>query len=503
MRFVLALLLFWSAGSKYVERDLEKVAAQYLVVAPPAFVDSLDALCDHRSKTFTVAIVRTDDIAAKYGPGADGVAKLVKRVGPKFLLLAGDADTVPTFLRKGEYVTDRFPSDPDLATDYHYGAVAGRFPADNLDELKTMIEKTVEYETALPVGKWQKRISIVTGEANFGMLIDEVLERQFYSVVTSKIPAAYDIETAYAKPASKYCYYPPKFAANTLRMLNDGSLFFAYVGHGYRDGFDDVRYKDQEYPILEKKSVKQVDVREGLPIMVVIACSTGEYDSISGDCIGEDLFKRRRGPVAFIGGSRTTQPYGNGLFAHKLVEQVFQKKAATVGEALWQAKAAVLDKDDSGFRLQADALAASIQGPANLEPMRKDVVQHYNLLGDPALKIRRPAEDIELTPRGFPGPGRTFFVTGHAKDGPIDVTFECARDKFCHPTGLEGDTIEEQIGRRYANANNKVVVRSPTSAGDGRFEIEVELPESLKPGKYFLKAYGPGTIGSKEIVIPE
>lgn len=502
MRIVLALLLFWSAGSKYVQRDLDTIEAQYLVIAPPAFADQLDPLCDLRAKTYRVAVVRTDDIASKMGPGAEGVAKLVKRVGPKFLLLAGDADTVPTFICKGEYVSDRFPTDPDLATDYLYGAVTGRFPADTVEELQAMAAKTIAYETTLPGGAWQKRISFVTGEANFGALIDDILERQFNSVVTAKIPMAYDVETAYAKPASKYCYYPPKFGDNTIRMINDGALFFAYVGHGFRDGFDDVRFKDEDYPILRAKQVPQVDVREGLPIMVVIACSTGEFDS-SVDCIGENLFKRPRGPVAFIGGSRITQPYGNGLLGNKLVEQVFAKKAATIGEALWSAKASVVDKDDSALRLQADAIASTVQGPASLEPMRKDVIRHYNLFGDPALKIRRPAEDIELTPRGFPGPGRTFFVTGAAKDGPVDVTFECARDKFCHPTDLDGETAEAAILRRYRNANNKVVVRSPTTAVDGRFEIEVELPDPLKPGKYYLKASGPGSIGSREILIPE
>jgi hypothetical protein len=503
MRILCALLIFGGAGSKYVERDLNKVDAQYLVVAPPAFADGLDLLLDHRSKIYKVAVVRTDDIAAKFGAGAEGVGKLVKKVGPKFLLLAGDSDTVPTFVCKGNYVSERFASDADLATDYLYGAVTGRFPADTLEELQAMAAKTLEYETSLPAGRWQKRISFVTGEGNFGTLIDEVLERQFNSVVTGKIPAAYDVETAYAKATSKYCFYPPKFGANAIRMINDGSLFFAYVGHGFREGFDDVRYKEDVFPILEKKQVKQIDIREGLPIMVVIACSTGEFDSISSDSIGEDLFKRRRGPVAFIGGSRITQPYGNGLFATKLVDQVFAKKSPTIGEALWQAKAAVVDKDDSVLRLQADAIASTIQGPATLEPMRKDVIQHYNLFGDPALKIRRPAEDIELTPRGFPGPGRTFYVTGTSKDGPVDVTFECARDKFAHPTDLEGDTIEAQLGRRYANANNKVVIRSPTSAVDGQFEAAIELPESLKPGRYFLKASGVGSIGFREILIPE
>jgi hypothetical protein len=286
-------------------------------------------------------------------------------------------------------------------------------------------------------------------------------------------------------------------------MLNEGSLFYTYVGHGYRTGFDDVRYKDEEYPIFDPKSVKDVEVREGLPIMVVIACSTGEYDSNSGDCIGEMLFKRRRGPVAFIGGSRTTQPYGNGLFGNKLVEQVFAPGAETLGEALWAAKAAVIAKDSSPLRLQADAIASAIQGPTALEPMRKDVILHYNLLGDPALRIRRPAAGIELTAHGFPGPGRAFTVTGKAPEGPVEVTFECPRDKFVHPTDLRGETAEEQILRRYANANNKVVVRAPAAVVNGAFEAEIELPDDLKPGKYFLKASGPGAIGSCEIVIPD
>jgi len=503
VRFALLLLIFCGAGSPYVERDLEKVSARYLIVAPPAFAESLDSLCDHRSKNYRVAIVRTDDIVAKYGPGPEGIAKLVQRVDPRFLLLAGDVEAVPTFIRKSEYVSDRFATDPDLATDHLFGPPAGRFPAKTADELKSMIAKTVEYETTLPPGRWQKKINFVTGEANFGALIDDVLERQFNAVVAGKIPPAYDVEAAYAKPASKYCYYPPKFAANALRMLNDGSLFYAYVGHGYRTGFDDVRYKDDSYPIFETKSVNDVEIREGLPIMVVIACSTGEYDSDGGDCIGESLFKRRRGPVAFIGGSRTTQPYGNGLFSHKLVEQVFAHQAATIGEALWAAKAAVIEKDTSPLRLQADAIATTIQGPGSLEPMRKDVILQYNLLGDPALRIRRPADGLELMPHGNPGPGRTFSVEGVAKTGPVELTFECPRDKFVHPVDLVGDTAEEQIARRYANANNKVVAKATASVADGRFDAEIELPEKLKPGKYFLKAYGPGTVGFREIVIPE
>lgn len=501
--FFATLALLGAADSKYLQRDLEKISAEYLIVAPPAFAEALDPLCDHRAKKHKVAIVRTDDIEARHGKGPEGIAKLVRAVKPKFLLLAGDADLVPTFREKSAYASDTFPTDPDLATDHLYGAATGRFPADTPDELKAMIAKTIEYETTLAGGRWQKKIAFVTGEGGFGPLIDTILEYQFSAVVTDQVPAAYDLETAFAKPSSKYCPYPPKFNENAIRMLNEGALVYAYVGHGLRDGFDDLRWNGFAFPILEEKNVKDVEVKAGLPIMIVIACNTGEYDSKAGDCIGEKLFKRRRGPAAFIGGTRITQPYGNALLGQKLVEQFFHKKAVTAGEALREAKAAVLGEDDTLLRKQADALAGLVQGPGSLEPMRKDVVLHYNLLGDPALAIRRPANGIELEARGHPGPGRTFSVTGRAKEGPVEITFECARGKFCRPVDLVGDTMEQQLARRYAHANNKVAATAKAEVKDGAFEAELELPKDLKPGKYFLKAWGPGALGAKEIEIPE
>lgn len=503
MAILWALFALAAAGdSPYVQRDLEKIRADYLIVAPPAFAGALDALCDHRAKTYRVAIARTDDVAARHGPGPEGVAKLVAAVKPRFLLLAGDADAVPAFVRKSEYATDLFPADADVATDHLYGAAAGRFPADTEAELRAMVEKTLEYETASRPGAWQKKVAFVTGEGGFGETVDTLLEAQFSAVVTKRIPPEYDIELAYAKPASKYSLFPPRFNENAVRVLNEGALFYAYVGHGRRTSFDEIYYKGEFYPIFDAKNVKEVDVKGGLPVMVVIACSTGEFDSKVSDCIGEQLFKRRRGPAAFIGGSRITQPYANALLGHKMVEQVFDRRAATVGEALARAKAGVLERDASPLRKQADAMAALIQGPQNLEPMRKDVVLHYNLFGDPALVIQRPPVEIKLETGGVAARGGKVAVRGEVREGPVEITFECARNRFYYPTYLvEGEDLEKQLAARYANANNKVILRVTAAARDGKFEAEVALPEDIKPGTYYLKAAAPGAIGALAVEI--
>jgi hypothetical protein len=498
------LLLAQGADSPYVRRDLEGLRTDWLAVAPPAFAYSLDALCAHRAKTLRVAVVRTDDVAAKYGAGAPGIAALVAAARPKFLLLAGDADAVPTAVRPSQYASPSFAGDADVATDHLFGAIAGRFPADTADELRSMAAKTVEYETALPAGAWQKKVAFVTGEGGFGELVDLILELQFSQAVTKGIPPAYDVEVAYAKPTSPYSTHPAKFNENTLRLINEGALFCAYVGHGQRRSFDDIRFKDASWPILEARDAAKVEVRAGLPVMVVLACHTGAFDSRAGDSIGEELFKRRRGPAAFIGGSRVTQPYGNALLGRRLLERLFDPAVRTAGEALQQAKEATLEKDESLFRRQCDAMAAMIQGPGSLEPMRKDVVLHYNLLGDPALEIRRPRCTLPIETLGIPGPGRRLAVSVGARRGPVEVTFECPRNRFCRPVDLGGDApLEERLARRYAHANDKVIARAAAAERDGKFEAELELPKDLKPGRYVVKASSEEAIGALEIEVPE
>lgn len=367
-----------------------------------------------------------------------------------------------------------------------------------------MAEKTIEYETSLEGGRWQRKIAFVAGEGGFGAAVDAMIESQFATLVSEQIPPAFDVELAYAKTSSKHGYYPPKFNEHTIRLINEGALFFVYAGHGMRSSFDDVGYKGFVFPILEAKDAKKVECAGGFPLMVVLACNTGEYDSTFGDSIGEELIKRPRGPAAFIGGTRITQPYANALLGARLLRQAFGGACRTMGEVLSTAKEGLAEKDDSKMRLQADTLAALIQGPGSLQPMREDVALHYNLLGDPAIAIRRPSEDLAFEEPGVPRPGARLVVRGAAPDGPVEVTFECRRDRFYHPVDEPiGDEVEKRMARRYANANNKVIVRADAESKGGAFEAILSLPDDLKPGRYILKGWAPGSMGARELEVRE
>jgi hypothetical protein len=469
----------------------------WLAVAPPDFAPALEPLRALRSKSMRAAVVSAE------GLDAEGIAKLVAARKPRFLLLAGDVDRVPTVVRKAAYVSARFASDPDLATDGLFGAMSGRFPADTVEELKLMVEKTLAYEAAAP-GAWQRRIRFLAGEGGFGEAVDAVIERQFSTLVSDAIPAGYEVETAYAKPSSRYFAYAPRFNENALRMLNEGSLFYCYVGHGLRTAMDDIGYKGHVYPTLSTKDAAKVDVREGLPILVSIACNTGEYDSKIGDSVGEEFFKRPRGPVAFIGGTRVTQPYGNALLGNHLIRQVFHAKQRALGEVMAAAREGVLAKDAGPLRMQADALASLVQGPGNLEPMRRDVVLHYNLLGDPALPIRRPDDSLTIEPTSTPKPGEPLAVRGTAKNAPrVTLTLEVTRDRFWHETALAEGDLEAAVAKRYRDSNDKVVSRVEVDVFDGAFDAALPFPAAAKPGRYVVKVMAGGALGWRLLEVAE
>ena len=510
LRFVLIPALLAAAcsahageASKYLIADPS--AAQridYLMISGDKFAGGLDALAAHRSKQGrAVGIVTMSAVKAKFKSVRGFLAHAVKtwtKPTPKFLLLVGDVDAVPAVVKPG--AIREWQSDPDLATDFDYARPAGkiqlhvgRFPCDTMKDLAVMIRKTIDYETKLPGGAWQRKLNFVASVGGYGKEVDAMLEAMGMAILGSSVPVRYDVQAAYGNPSSPYCPFPPKFNSHVIDMFNGGSLLYLFVGHGSTRGVASIAWRGRTYPIFGARDAPALNCKRGLPILVVVACSTGRYDA--SDCLGEMYLKAENGPVAFIGGSRVTQPYANGLFAKAFVGRFFGK-TKTLGGALTWAKWSVLANRFSFFRLQVNAIGAVMQGEEFLKPMREDVVQHYNLLGDPALGIRKPRADIRLTVEGA-----KVHVEAPGRD-KVELTLECDRLAFRHPVPDldEGAAnFEERITERYRNAHDKVIRRWPVALKDGKAAVEFERP--AKPGRYVFKASGGGSAGSATFTV--
>ncbi|MHC4955350.1 MAG: C25 family cysteine peptidase, partial [Planctomycetota bacterium] len=314
------------------------IAQDVLVVAPKAFHAAIAPWKAHReAQGHKVAVAE---------PGKDPrevVQRVHKESGGKlrFVLLVGDVQHVPFNYFPAEIIK-KWERDPRVANDNrtadldgdHIPDVAiGRIPADHAKDAALMLGKVVTYENNRDFTAWRRRVNIVASVGGFGVLQDKLIEQAATQFLKQNVPASYDMHVTYAKPDSPFCPPPSKVMEVTLDRFNEGALFFAYIGHGYTQGFDRCKFKGVSHQIFNQATAWELEAKHGAPIAFLLCCSTGHFDG-KPDCISEVMLRQPKGPVAVVSASRVSMPYGNAPFAKELLEAVFVDRKATLGGAL-------------------------------------------------------------------------------------------------------------------------------------------------------------------------
>ncbi len=506
----------------------DNIRADYIVITPAAFVDTLQPLLDHRSNDgLAIAVATTESIYDEFslwGTGAETIRAFVsyawhhwKSPAPSYLLIVGDAPapgatttlplTVPTGILPSIYkenADDIIASDswlaevdgdgiPDLAT--------GRLPADNTGELSQMIAKTIAYETETPLGLWKSRTSFFASTGGFGT-IDQEIEKLFKMMVRTNIGPMYNLNMTYANIKMPYFYTPEKFNDKVIERFNEGSLLMTYIGHGLTTKFDSVKFEGKKYPIITMDDVARIDSQGRMPILTVIACLVGNYDYPGQDSIGEALYKNPKGPSAVIAASVISQPYPNAVLAKTFSAAVLKERVPTVGIALLTAKHNVVAGELDAERRMIDRFGRVIYTVRDMVSHNWETIYMYNLMGDPAMKIALPKDTLTVFAPASAKAGATIKVKGFVPggvSGEAYVSFECFPGDVIYPIApikeLKGEALYSAIEQNYANANNKVAWERIVGVKDGEFSFEAKVPD-LKSGEYYIRAYATTADGS-------
>ncbi len=503
------------------------------VVCPPVFREALQPWVRLRAEQgHGLVFVAADGTAEEIRSRIREAAKTYPHL--RFVLLVGDAEPglghvpalaarcVPTFHTPAKIIRT-IGEDRDIAGDNRYGDLdgdgvpelaVGRFPVDTPEQLSVVVRKIAAHEVEAFSGPARRRIHFVAGLGGFGQLADKVLEMCAQRFISEGVPTEYVTSMTYASWASPYCPPLELFPATALNRLNEGGLFWVYIGHGHPRGLDWIRLPNQGYrAILHCDDVTRLACQQGAPIALFLACYTGAFDR-EEDCLAEELLHSPGGPVSVFSGSRTTMPYAMTVLGRELLKECFENRRATIGEIMLHAKRnMVLGRRDGPTAILLDTLASTLGIHSDLDAERREHLELFNLLGDPLLRVPRPQQmELEFPDRIVQG--REIEITGTcAIDGPCTIEVVVPRDKLTFtpppkepPTGSETQRANYQA--IYQKANDRRLVAVETECRDGRFRVTVPLPAAFL-GKChvvgYLQGHREASMGSRplEVVQPQ
>jgi hypothetical protein len=489
--------------------------ADELIVVVPSLTGGAKRLAAHRRATGTpTAVVPTSWLAP---PGdAAGLASAIQGLvatprtngsGPRYLLLVGDADrdlgtkdTIPTFYTRSVYngatATDR-PYGQPKATDAGPGAIVGRLPFSNPRTLDAYVDRVIQAETKPPADDSRRTLRFIASEGRFGPGIDAAIEMLFKKVVAG-LPASMDVQVTFARAASEYGWPAAEFNQKVIGDLNAGSLYFTYVGHGWWNGFDDLRVEGRRYPILKSEHVTQVDINGTRPAMFVIACTTALHDDPAIRSVGERLMDRWNGPLAYFGSTRVCHPVWNSILGRQLAIESFAAPGRRLGEIIETAVRLSHAKPDpkatdleSTNRRAIEGIAASMlrNTKVDIDRLKDEGASMYVLLGDPALKLPYPKEDLTVAAERT-AQGVSVTVTGPIPDGT--EVFAAVEVPRTTTLALERDTAwspEETMRRRHARSNDKSLASANAIAKGGRATFTFAAGADRTDQPLFAKAH--------------
>jgi hypothetical protein len=357
-------------------------ATDYLVIAPEELARGARELARyHRGRGLRTEVVLTEDVMDEFHYGIQSphaIRDFLRyvhaswRKRPRYVVLLGKGTyDYKNVLGQGDNrlpplmaATDNglFASDvrlADVALDDGVPEFAiGRIPALSDDEVIAYVARMREQETA-PPDSWTRRVLIAADRPQNAANFQSDAE-----ALAGLLPSTYAASKVYLSEQ-----LPIEQARERMfDELEEGTSFLTYVGHGALDRLS-------AESLLTVADVKSLQNRGRRPIVTAWTCNAGRFDVPGFVSLGEELVLANDG-----GASAVWAPTGlsDNVQARWLAEEFFQTTFQGTDERLGDSIKRTFER--------FHARGAS-----------KSMLSIYQLLGDPALFIRRPEPALSDT----------------------------------------------------------------------------------------------------------
>ena len=344
--------------------------SEIVMVSAEAFAGALEPLLRaHKAQGKSSAVVLVDDLYDEFNFGEhspqairDFLQTAVKawHTAPRYLLLNGRASLDPrNYLGFGHLdfvptkiipTTGLMTASDDWFSDFNDSGMptiaTGRLPVSTAAEAKLVAERIATYEGQSTNGAW-------TSQA---LMVADVNDTENFTkdsqVVQAQLPSTMQVTDVFATSTS-----PPDARQAILTAINSGQLLVNYAGHGSEDEWsgDD---------LFDSTAASSLTNGTSLPVFLIMDCLNGFFQDVYEEPLAVALMLAPNGgAVAVLASSGLNQAPPQTILDKLIVQGAMSSSQPALGDAILKAKS----------------------GISNLA-----VRKTYNLLGDPAMRIKLP-----------------------------------------------------------------------------------------------------------------
>jgi hypothetical protein len=282
----------------------------------------------------------------------------VWHTAPKYLLLNGRASLDPrNYLGFGylDLVPTKIVPTPALMTasdgwfsDFTNSGIptiaTGRLPVSTPAEAQLLAAKIGTYEGTSTNGPWTSQALMVADTNDTENFTQDSL------TVQAQLPSTIQTTDAFASSMSL-----PDVRQAILNAINSGQVLVNYAGHGSEEEWSG-------NDLFDTGTVPTLTNGNSLPVFLIMDCLNGFFQDVYGEPLAVTLILAPNGgAVAVLASSGLNQSPPQTTLDKLIVQNAMGQSPSTLGDAVLKAKAGISDLS---------------------------VRKTYNLLGDPAMRIK-------------------------------------------------------------------------------------------------------------------
>ena len=357
--------------------------ADYLVIYNRLFESQASQLINHRASfdNFRTYKAPVDDIIDIFNYGIESPAAIRNFVKYayehwqqpelKYLCLFGRGSLDPKNIKVsvnyyknlvpvyGYPATDGYFANFNLEGFVYYKQVAvGRLTAYTSQEAQDIINKIIDYDNTPPDNWWKKFIMITGGPNRYEQIIYQGQSEEFINNYILPPPISGVPSRIYRNDSAGYITF--NYADSIRKEINRGGLIVNFIGHAAN--------QDWELGLEDPGTLSN---GSKLPFVLSMTCFTGKHAETNFRGFGEKfLYSQNRGAIGFLGSTGWSfSSTGNTLNKYIFVG-LSNDSLRRIGDLVKFAGDQMLP-DSSSFQT-------------------KNMINCYDLQGDPATKLRLP-----------------------------------------------------------------------------------------------------------------